>query len=107
MITMTEFAKIKLKEISDSEGIGHYTVRLKVVGGGCAGMSYDMNFEEVISDMDEIVQIDDIKLVVDCMSFQYIKDVDIDFEQSNMGAGFKFINPAAKSSCGCEKSFSI
>lgn len=107
MITMTEFAKIKLKEISDSEGIGHYTVRVKIQGGGCAGLVYDMNFEELIQDMDEVIELNDVKVVVDCMSYQYIQDVDIDFEESSIGAGFKFINPTAKSSCGCEKSFSI
>lgn len=111
MIQITEKAALKIKEISDSEGIGHYNVRVRVVGGGCAGFTYDMYYEEKIGDMDEVVEITDyygtIKVVVDPLSFQYLDEVTIDYIDSQFGAGFKFINPKATGSCGCGSSVSF
>lgn len=111
MITVTEKAALKIKEISDGEGIGHYTVRVRIVGGGCAGFSYDMYYEDKITDMDEVVEVSDyygtIKVVVDPLSFQYLEEVTIDYLDSQFGSGFKFINPAVKGSCGCGSSVSF
>ena len=97
MIQVTEKAALKIKEIADGEGIGHCNVRVRVVGGGCAGFSYDMYYEDKISDMDETVELTDyygtIKVVVDPLSYQYLDEVTIDYVDSQFGAGFKFINP--------------
>jgi iron-sulfur cluster insertion protein len=106
MIAATEKAIVKIKEISDSEGIGHYNIRLKVIGGGCAGFSYDMFYEENVTPMDETSEIDGITIVVDPLSFQYLDGVEIDYVTNHLGAGFKFINPNVKSTCGCGSSFS-
>lgn len=111
MIQITEKAALKIKEISDSEGIGHYNVRVRVVGGGCAGFTYDMYYEDKITDMDETVDITDyygtIKVVVDPLSFQYLDDTTIDWVDSTFGAGFKFLNPNVTGSCGCGSSVSF
>ncbi len=111
MIQVTEKAALKIKEISDSEGIGHYTVRVRVVGGGCAGFTYDMYYEDKIGEMDETVELTDhngtIKVVVDPLSLQYLEEVTIDYIDSPFGAGFKFINPAVTGSCGCGSSVSF
>lgn len=107
MISLTDKAVLKLKEMSEADGVGHLTIRLKVLGGGCAGFSYDMCFESVTADLDEVVEQDGIKVVVDPMSYQYLDEVTIDFVDGLMGAGFKFINPKAKGSCGCGSSFDI
>jgi iron-sulfur cluster insertion protein len=105
MITLTELAKQKIKEISEAEGIGHYCVRLKVLGGGCAGMSYDMLYDDQIGEMDEVLEFDDIKIVVDQLSASYMDGLEIDYIDREISAGFRFNNPN-KQSCGCGSSFS-
>ena len=111
MIQVTEKAALKIKEISDSEGIGHYNIRVRVVGGGCAGFSYDMYYEDKVGEMDETVEITDyygtIKVLVDPLSFQYLDEVTIDYVDSQFGSGFKFINPKVTGSCGCGSSVSF
>ena len=105
MISITEKAVGKLKEMSEEMDTGHLTIRLKVVSGGCAGFSYDMMFDEITSELDETLEQGDIKVVVDPISFQYLENVTIDYVDGLMGAGFKFINPDVKASCGCGSSF--
>lgn len=111
MIQITEKAALKIKELSESEGIGHYSVRARVIGGGCAGFTYDMFFDDQVSDMDETVEVIDyygtIKLVIDPLSFQYLEDTTIDWVDSLFGAGFKFLNPNVTGSCGCGNSVSF
>lgn len=111
MIHLTEVAAKKIVEISEAEGIGHTTIRVKILGGGCAGFSYDMQFDDTISDMDEVFEITDhwgtAKIVVDQISFQYLDEATIDWVDGLIGAGFKFINPKATGSCGCGNSVSF
>jgi len=111
MITITEKAAQKIVEISDAEGIGHYVVRAKIMGGGCAGFSYDMTFDDKINDSDEVVEMTDfygtIKVVIDQISYQYLDESTIDWMDGLIGAGFKFINPKATGSCGCGNSVSF
>lgn len=107
MISLTEKAVAQIKEIADGEGINHYTVRVKVIGSGCAGFSYDMYYEEQITDMDELFEINNIKIVIDPLSFQYLDEITIDYIESPLGGGFKFKNPNITSTCGCGSSFSV
>lgn len=105
MLAITDKAAVKIKEISEAEGIGHFNIRLKVIGGGCAGMTHDLFFEEVISDLDEVSDIDGIKIIIDPISFQYLENANIDYIENSMSAGFKITNPDIKSTCGCGSSF--
>lgn len=107
MIHITEKAAKQIEEISNAEGIGHYSVRVRVVGGGCAGFSYDMYFDDQVTDMDETFELDGAKVIVDPLSFQYLDEMVIDYVDGPMGAGFKFNNPNVKGSCGCGSSFSV
>jgi iron-sulfur cluster insertion protein len=107
MIHITEKAALKVKEISESEGIGHNTVRLKIIGGGCAGFTYDMFFDDSPSDVDEVIEFDGIKVIVDPLSYQYVEDVTMDYTVDTMSEGFKFENPNVKGSCGCGNSYSF
>lgn len=107
MITITDKAIAKIKEISEAEGIGHTTVRIKVLGGGCSGFTYDMEYEDKVGDLDEIVEQDGVKVVVDPVSVQYLENVSIDYGDGLMGGGFKFNNPDVKGSCGCGHSFDM
>ena len=107
MIHITEKAAKKIEEISNEEGIGHYCVRVRVVGGGCAGFTNDMYFDDQVGEMDETFELDGVKVIVDPLSFQYLDEVVIDYVDSQFGAGFKFNNPNVTGSCGCGSSFSV
>jgi iron-sulfur cluster insertion protein len=107
MITITDKAVEKLKEISEADEIGHFVVRVGIKGGGCAGYMTDMFFDDMIKDTDEIIEKGGVKIIVDEMSFQYLDGTDIDYEEGLMGSGFRFANPNKTGSCGCGKSFSV
>jgi len=106
MITLTERAIAKVKEFAESEGIGYSSIRVSVKGGGCAGFSYDMEFSDQSTDLDEVLVLDGVTVLVDPVSFQYLENVEIDFLDGPLGAGFKFNNPDVKATCGCGSSFS-
>jgi iron-sulfur cluster insertion protein len=106
MITVTERAAAKVKEIADAEGLAGQGLRLRVIGGGCAGFSYDLYFEDAVGDMDEQFESLGVKLYVDPLSFQYLENTEIDYVEGVHGSGFKFNNPNTKGTCGCGSSFS-
>ena len=107
MITLTDKAASKVKEIRDAESLGEQGLRLRVIGGGCSGFQYDLSFEDEINDMDEQYESQGIPLYVDMISHQYLEGVQIDYVEGLHGAGFKFLNPQAKRTCGCGSSFSV
>jgi len=104
MISITELAKEKLRSFAEAEGLPT-VVRLKVVGGGCGGMSQDMFFDDFIDEADEIIEQDGIKIIVDQVSIMYLENCEIDYVESQFQSGFKF-NVEGAQSCGCGKSFS-
>ncbi len=108
MITVTEEAANKILEIAKAEELEGKNLRVKVIGGGCAGFSYDLFFDdnEALS-MDEIFEDKGITIVIDPLSFQYLDGSEITYVDSFMGAGFKFNNPNVTSTCGCNQSFSV
>jgi iron-sulfur cluster insertion protein len=105
MITITERAAAKVIEIAKEEALPQF-LRLRVLGGGCAGFQYDLYFEDKPTDMDEEFEDKGIKLFIDPLSFQYLDGTEVDYVESLHGAGFKFGNPNVKSTCGCGSSFS-
>lgn len=105
-IQLTPVAAEKVKEIRTSENIEEsYALRLRVVGGGCSGFSYDLYFDEPTA-VDKVYSSQDVKVVVDQMSLQYLRATVVDYVEGLQGAGFKFNNPNVKSTCGCGSSFS-
>jgi iron-sulfur cluster insertion protein len=106
MITLTDKASEKVKEIQAAEGLAGQGLRLRVIGGGCSGFSYDLFFDDEIGDMDETFESHGIPMYVDQMSLTYLTGTEIDYVEGLYGAGFKFNNPVAKSTCGCGSSFS-
>lgn len=106
MLSLTERAAEKVREIRNAEGLGDQGLRVRVIGGGCSGFSYDLFFEEETGELDQEFESHGIPLYVDMMSSQYLEDTEIDYVEGLHGAGFKFLNPNAKSTCGCGSSFS-
>lgn len=108
LITITEKAAAKMKEIMTTEQIDPSArLRLRVIGGGCSGFSYDMFFDLAADNPDDkVFEQYGVKVVVDVMSFQYIVGTEIDYTEGLTGAGFKFDNPNVKATCGCGSSFS-
>jgi iron-sulfur cluster assembly accessory protein len=107
MVLITPTAALKVNEIRNAEAIeANMALRLRVVGGGCAGFSYDLYFDEP-AEVDRQVEIQGVKVVVDEMSLMYLVGTEIDYVEGLQGAGFKFNNPNVKSTCGCGSSFSV
>lgn len=107
-LTISAKAAEKVQAIAKEEGLEGQALRLRVIGGGCAGFSYDLYFEEKISEMDEEFDCNGVKLCCDSLSFQYLDGVEIDYvDRGAMGSGFKFNNPNVKSTCGCGSSFGV
>ncbi len=106
MLALTEKAAEKVKEIKTAEGIEEQmALRLRVVGGGCSGFSYDLYFDAA-QESDKAFDSFGVKLVVDQMSLMYLLGTEVDYVEGLHGAGFKFNNPNVKSTCGCGSSFS-
>lgn len=106
-IRITNIAASKVNEIREAESIeNEMSLRLRVVGGGCAGFAYDLYFD-TRTDMDRNFDCNGVDVVVDQMSLMYLMGTEIDYIESLQGAGFKFNNPNVKSTCGCGSSFSV
>src|SRR6202043_3085182 len=80
-------------------------LRIGVVGGGCSGFQYSMAFENQSGMMDKVFSFDDLKVFVDATSLMYLNGCTVDYVETLEAAGFKFENPAVKSTCGCRSSF--
>ena len=106
MISLTPKATEKVKEIRNTEGLGDQGLRVRVIGGGCSGFSYDLYFEDETTELDQVFESEGIKVYIDMMSYQYLEGTEIDYVEGLHGAGFKFVNPKSKGTCGCGSSFS-
>jgi iron-sulfur cluster insertion protein len=107
MIAITPLAAEKVREISEAEGLAAQGLRLRVVGGGCAGFQYDLYFEEAPTEFDERFESNGVQLFVDPLSYQYLDGTEIDYVEGAHGSGFKFGNPNVSGSCGCGSSFNV
>lgn len=100
-------AVAKLRDLVAEEGNPNLMLRVFVQGGGCSGMSYGFTFDEVQNEDDFDFAYEEIKVVVDSMSMQYLQGASIDYKEDIMGASFVIDNPQAQTTCGCGSSFSI
>lgn len=107
MVKMTEGAVTKVSEILNSQDPKPAGLRISVVGGGCSGFSYQMNFDQAPGMLDKTYNFNGLKVFVDQASLLYLDGVEIDYLETLEGAGFKFSNPNVKSTCGCGSSFSV
>ena len=107
MVNLTNVAATKVKEIMTMQNPAPVALRVAVVGGGCSGFQYHMAFENQTNETDNVYEFDGLKVLVDQMSSMYLEGIEIDYIETLEGAGFKFNNPNAKSTCGCGSSFSV
>ena len=103
---VSEKAARQLKAVQEREGKANALLRVGVVGGGCSGLSYKMEFSEQSKDGDQVFEHHGIKIAVDSKSLLFLKGTQLDFSDGLNGQGFVFKNPNAKTSCGCGSSFS-
>lgn len=106
-IEVTPVAVAKVKEILDQQQPKPLGMRVSVVGGGCSGFSYQMNFETQTNGVDKTYEFDGLKVIIDAASLMYLKGTKIDYIETLEGSGFKFENPNVKTTCGCGSSFSV
>jgi len=97
----------KLRELIAEEANPELKLRVFVQGGGCSGFSYGFTFDEVQNDDDFDFNYEEVRVVVDAMSMQYLQGSTIDYREDTMGSSFVINNPTATSTCGCGSSFSV
>ena len=108
MIAVTDKAKERIAELRTEEGHSNdHNIRVAVKGGGCSGLMYDLEFDDKISDSDDIFEDKGVKIIVDKKSLLYLLGTTLDFTDGLNGKGFQFINPNASRTCGCGESFAV
>lgn len=105
MITVTESAAGKIKELLSEENKAESGLRVFVQGGGCSGFQYGLMIEESGGVGDQLFESNGIRLFVDPVSISYLKGAEVDFVDTITGGGFTIKNPNATSTCGCGSSF--
>ena len=106
MLTLTDTASIKVKELIKAEGDESLALRVAVRPGGCSGYSYEMYFDKDFTPDDTVAEEYGVKVVVDAASAPLLKGASLDYKDGLQGAGFAINNPNASRSCGCGQSFS-
>ena len=109
-IFISEKAKQKVLHLMEDAGVlanSDYFLRVSVVGGGCSGLSYKMDFDNESKPMDQVFEDKGIKIVTDLKSFLYLVNTELDFSDGLNGKGFYFNHPNASRSCGCGESFAV
>jgi iron-sulfur cluster assembly protein len=106
-LTLSEAAAQKVKELRAARNLGEGVfLRMGVKGGGCSGLSYLLEFDSELRPHDRQFEIDGITIVCDAKSYLYLVGTTLDYVQQGLAGGFTFVNPKAKSTCGCGTSFS-
>ena len=105
MITITPSAVNAVRELLSKRNLTGYALRVFISGGGCSGFQYGMALENNIREEDLSYDYDDVKVVIDEVSINYLRGATVDYVEDVMGSGFKIENPNAVSSCGCGSSF--
>ena len=109
MIQVTESAaqQISVLKQADKNLAADASLRVKVVTGGCSGMSYKLDFDQAVGGDDKIVEHNGVKLVIDKKSYLYLVGMNLDYQGGLNGQGFVFNNPNATRTCGCGSSFGV
>ena len=106
-LNFTAAAAAKVRELISEEGNAALALRVYIQGGGCSGFQYGFEFDENRAEDDVAVDTDDVTLLVDPLSLQYLMGSEVDYTESLQGAQFVIRNPNAKTTCGCGSSFTM
>lgn len=109
-IIVSDKAKEKILKLMDEQGYAsdpNYFLRVGVVGGGCSGLSYKMDFDNQQKPSDQVFENNGIKVVTDLKSFLYLVNTTLEFSEGLNGKGFYFNNPNASRTCACGESFAV
>ncbi len=108
LVKVTEAAGRKVRQLKERDGCPDGALRMKVVGGGCAGLEYKMDFEKnPPTAKDILIETSGVRVLVDVKSALYLTGSQIDFVDAMIGGGFKIHNPNATQTCSCGESFSV
>lgn len=106
VVNVTESAAAKIEKLLGKDGkLETHALRLKVVGGGCSGLQYQLGFDDRVGDSDSTVEAGGVRVVVDERSALYVMGSTLDYVDSLQESGFKIQNPKARNTCGCGQSF--
>jgi iron-sulfur cluster assembly protein len=105
-LALTEKATKQVKQLMEAQHLDNVFLRMGVKGGGCSGLSYSLEFDNELGPHDKKFDIEGIQVVCDAKSYLYLNGVTLDYVTEGLTGGFNFVNPNAKSSCGCGTSFS-
>lgn len=105
MITLTEAAVKEVKRVMGEQNLPNVFLRVGVRGGGCAGLSYSLEFDTELGSHDRRFDVDGITVVVDAKSYFYLNGTTLEYVQHGLTSGFVFQNPNARQTCGCGSSF--
>ena len=105
-VVLTDRAAARIKEVLAAENREGQGLRVKVVGGGCSGLQYKVDFDQPKT-TDKIFEKDGAKVLVDMKSLLYLSGTELDYKDELMQSGFLFQNPNVKKACGCGQSFMV
>jgi iron-sulfur cluster assembly accessory protein len=105
VVHITPRAADKVRQLMERDGREGFGLRIKVVGGGCSGLQYQLVFDDQVTDWDQQNEEHGVKVLVDSKSAVYLAGAQVDFVDDLNGSGFKIENPNATSTCGCGESF--
>jgi iron-sulfur cluster assembly protein len=105
-VSMTPTAVSRVKGLIEAQKLENVYLRMGVKGGGCSGLSYSLELDNEIGPHDKTFEIDGVQVVCDKKSYLYLNGTTLDYVMQGLTGGFTFVNPNAKSSCGCGTSFS-
>lgn len=109
-IHVSDKAKMKIQQLLKEAGVAgdpSYFLRVSVVGGGCSGLSYKMDFDNESKPTDQVFEDNGLKVVTDMKSLLYLVNTTLEFSDGLNGKGFYFNNPNASRTCGCGESFAV
>ena len=107
MIQLSESAQKAVKKLAAEQGKANAFLRVGVKGGGCSGMTYEVQLDDKEDAADRVFEAGGVKILCDSKSLIYLDGMTVDFSTELVGGGFRFVNPNASGTCGCGTSFAV